>query len=1443
MSYSVRELRVAAVLDASGYDAGKIASANEKIAQTTEIARKALELEGFSVEQIDRKMAVAVNSLERYNKTSIDGYSSAVKLEGAFRAYNRALELGLPVIGQATAALQTLVSESGVSSEQLHQLMGEYQTLSGALETAGASLASFTHQQALANGITEAAFSERVSAQSRSIQATLEMERAMWEEELRAPIRAAEAKARARAAEEQSLRGLVSAYNPLHAEITKLREAEALLTSEVSKGGAQQQVYERTLQNVQQRMRVVQDMEITGTSKMRAYAMQNLSYQANDIVSGFAMGQNPTQILAQQGGQVIQAFQMMEIPIGRILLTAGALAALAVPLYLVASRVYELEKRAKAFAAASEAYGGNFSSTRAEDTARKIAETGTFSRSDVYAGVTSLGAVPNVSLSARLQAAQVASPLATATGKDFATALKELTDALPQGSAGLEKLNNQYRFLSVDQEAYIRGLIRAGESSKAWQTALSLLQAQMQKAVDVSKGPLTEAFKSLSNSWNDLLDVAAKSDLVQSSLKGLASGLQDLVKLLKEGISADRGTIDRSLRASGAIGTPARASESDALMARLRASGAIGTPVTTATVGAVPEVIGPPIPSMPVQPLGVRINNPWDIREAGIGWNGSTGQERGFTSFGSMDEGLRAGFINTLSKFDRGVTSITDLVTMLSPPSENNTGKMISEISAELKTSASEPLNLKDPSVLAAFGQAVLRQEGTLSGVSGEAIKRVASEVLTERNQRSIAEDDQLAARRLREKTEQSVGVESQFGFAKTAAQAELDLIRAREAGKGNETALAEKENTLTLARIQATASVAGQLDSAKKSSDVNLAVAKAYETGLSPAESLRARLSAMNEALLSGADASVVLSGKLEDLRKSATDFLAAQGLAHAQWAAGAGLRQAEVTAAGVSPGALREQQALGQVVQSFQEAISKAQAANDNGLVQALKSQQAVRMSDAKQNLSFTVQENLVVQLEALRRTIANEQAARAAQLKVMQGGMSASSMAGQAAARSLSESYAANVGGTAADTEAARATEKSLEDMTAARAKAKAEEQAEMSVLQKLKGNRGEEQAELEALSKLYDKGLISLREFNKAQNGVWAEMLEKSEDWADGVESAMRKFISTTKSAGQIGAEVTSGWLNGIGDVVSNSLSNGKWWENIKSLGLSVSSKEISSSISSLLGEGLSSILGDDVGGLSKLLGTSSKNNTTARGSAATNPLYVSVVGSGTGSVSSLLSTASGKESSGSTSGIFGTVLSWLGLGSGSTGTSGTSILGGSALNPMYVSVVDSGTASDLGSSISDLFSSSSSSSSSSGGIFDSILSLFGFATGGYINGSGSGTSDSNLAFVSNGEYIVNANSTAKNRKLLDAINTNRVLGYADGGLVSDSGSTGQIVPATIAYRSGDSDKNSNSGANGVTTIQVHQHFPVGTSVESFRKSQAQVASMAYAAMSSASKRRS
>lgn len=84
----------------------------------------------------------------------------------------------------------------------------------------------------------------------------------------------------------------------------------------------------------------------------------------------------------------------------------------------------------------------------------------------------------------------------------------------------------------------------------------------------------------------------------------------------------------------------------------------------------------------------------------------------------------------------------------------------------------------------------------------------------------------------------------------------------------------------------------------------------------------------------------------------------------------------------------------------------------------------------------------------------------------------------------------------------------------------------------------------------------------------------------------------------------------------------------------------------------------------------------------------------------------------------------------------------------------------------------------------GGLFGGLLGfnqggVVEAATGGYIRGPGTGTSDSIPARLSNGEFVVRASETAKHRDLLEAINAGQVPAFATGGIV---GSEPRFRPA-------------------------------------------------------------
>lgn len=81
---------------------------------------------------------------------------------------------------------------------------------------------------------------------------------------------------------------------------------------------------------------------------------------------------------------------------------------------------------------------------------------------------------------------------------------------------------------------------------------------------------------------------------------------------------------------------------------------------------------------------------------------------------------------------------------------------------------------------------------------------------------------------------------------------------------------------------------------------------------------------------------------------------------------------------------------------------------------------------------------------------------------------------------------------------------------------------------------------------------------------------------------------------------------------------------------------------------------------------------------------------------------------------------------------------------------------------------------------------SLAAIPGLATGGMVNGAGTGTSDSNLRWLSNGEFVVNAEATRRNRALLEAINSNDRVPASSGGGGSTSSTAAAPAPVVNLY---------------------------------------------------------
>jgi hypothetical protein len=82
------------------------------------------------------------------------------------------------------------------------------------------------------------------------------------------------------------------------------------------------------------------------------------------------------------------------------------------------------------------------------------------------------------------------------------------------------------------------------------------------------------------------------------------------------------------------------------------------------------------------KPLGIRNNNPLNMREVGINWNNKTGENQGFTTFAQPFDGIRAAANDMKNKMRSGIDTIAKLVSVWAPPIENNTAAYIASVAS-----------------------------------------------------------------------------------------------------------------------------------------------------------------------------------------------------------------------------------------------------------------------------------------------------------------------------------------------------------------------------------------------------------------------------------------------------------------------------------------------------------------------------------------------------------------------------------------------------------------------------------------------------------------------------------------------------------------------------------------------------------------------------------------
>ena len=280
---------------------------------------------------------------------------------------------------------------------------------------------------------------------------------------------------------------------------------------------------------------------------LRPYEVTNLGYQANDVISGFASGQNPVQILAQQSGQIFQIFttaaqrynEEMRAA-GQATVNFGAVALRWFPLVAVAVTAVSVAISALATEARTLASNREFTAllTTNKYAADQTAGSLTKLRKELYDLGVSWEDTNNVAKqmldanilpSAQSQFAKLAEGVAKVNGSDIKTVTTDLIEGLTGGRKAFEDLIAKYPALDREQVNRIRRLYEEGKAGEAHKLALQLLSAEYDKARKEHLSKFDEASENLRKTWHNLLEQLAE--------KGAFSYLEKVMTFFVQGIT------------------------------------------------------------------------------------------------------------------------------------------------------------------------------------------------------------------------------------------------------------------------------------------------------------------------------------------------------------------------------------------------------------------------------------------------------------------------------------------------------------------------------------------------------------------------------------------------------------------------------------------------------------------------------------------------------------------------------------------------------------------------------------------------------------------------------------------------------------------------------------------------------------------------------------------
>lgn len=505
---------------------GLAAAKGSVAAFKTEITDTKVELDRLAQVDAFRKLAsdsVAADSAAERIKAGLDGSTtSATRLADAIQNIvnpARAAAVTLDGMDARLEAVTARMAGGKISVNEWNNLNNELVSIQASLARVSAEVDTFVAQQSRVDNAA-AAF----DAQAKKVRdlAAAEINASTSVEELTADLKR----------EEAALKTLGGA---LDRETAKLREFGTALgrvgIDSASLPGAIARI-EATATRAAPAIKRVSDAVSPAGKKgflgLDPFQLQNLSYQVNDVFTSLGSGAPPMQVLAQQGGQILQIFPGILSTFARFL---PVIAPLAVGFAVLAGSISEANTSIQTLRTANTVIAS-------------LGETNGYTAAkfqEIVQSFRDLGvSVEDATASAKTFVKEGLNPkavddyiiaaknLATVQGIDVKTATEELTQAFTGGAEEVLKLDDKYQFLTDTQRDNLVASKDTKNEYNEVNKAFSALYTKMQAGANASKGPFTDAANTLRLAWRALLNTFADTGIIESVSKYISNTITGL---------------------------------------------------------------------------------------------------------------------------------------------------------------------------------------------------------------------------------------------------------------------------------------------------------------------------------------------------------------------------------------------------------------------------------------------------------------------------------------------------------------------------------------------------------------------------------------------------------------------------------------------------------------------------------------------------------------------------------------------------------------------------------------------------------------------------------------------------------------------------------------------------------------------------------------------------